>query len=206
MKKLFFLLLFFISINAKTQALYPGNIMLDLYGGFPNFGKMLVTSSLGNYQQLSLTGIGPSGFRAEYLIDDNIGVGVDMMYNYVDFKYQMIDTTWIGDELLFTSNDYHSIMKRIRVHFRLNYHMEHDNPRFDSYFGIGLGYNNRTFYSTKNDIDNTSEFKSRIQLLPLPISARVCYGGRFYFSQNIGLVGEVGLGGPLLSLGLALKY
>jgi hypothetical protein len=71
---------------------------------------------------------------------------------------------------------------------------------------VGAGYNNRIYNSTKNGLDNTNDFKSRIQLIPFPVSARVCLGGRYYFSQFIGLVGEVGLGGPLLSLGLALKY
>ena len=205
--KIFFLItLLFLSQSIKSQALYPGNIMLDIYGGFPNFGKMLITSGLENYQTDYLKGVGPSGFRAEYLVAENVGIGVDFMYNYVDFKYQMIDTVWSDDKLFFTTNDYHSKMDRIRVHFRMNYHIEHDNPRFDSYFGCGIGYNNRTYSSQKNNKDNTNEFKSRIQFLPIPVSARVCLGGRYYFSQFIGLVGEVGLGGPLLSLGLALKY
>jgi hypothetical protein len=206
MKRVVFLLFLLSSFFVKSQALYPGNLMLDFYGGFPNFGKLLVTSNSSNYQTVSLRGMAPSGFRGEYLIDDNIGFGFDFMYNYVDFKYQTIDTTWLGDQMIFKTDDIHSIMKRMRIQFRINYHFEHDNPRFDSYFGIGAGYNTRTFSSTKNDIDNTEDFKSTIQLIPLPISARVCIGGRYYFSQYVGVVGEVGLGGPLVSLGIALKY
>lgn len=200
------IILLFLSSSLKSQALYPSNLMLDFYGGVPNFGKMLVTSNLGKYETISLKGQGPSGVRAEYMIDENIGVGVDVMYNYVDFKYKLSDTSWLGDQLVLNSNDYHSIMKRLRVHFRFNYHIEHENPRIDSYFGFGIGYNSRTYSSTKNNLDNTSEFKSRIQLIPFPVSARVCFGGRYYFSQYVGLVGEVGLGGPLISVGLAFKY
>jgi hypothetical protein len=206
MKIIYLIIFLFISSTLKSQALYPSNLMLDFYGGFPNFGKILVTSNLGKYESISLNGLGPSGVRAEYMIDDNIGVGVDVIHNYVNFKYQLMDTSWFGDQLVINSNDYHSIMKRLRVHFRFNYHIEHENPRIDSYFGFGIGYNSRTYASTKNNLDNTSEFKSRIQLIPFPVSARVCFGGRYYFSQYVGLVGEVGLGGPLISLGLALKY
>ena len=206
MKIFFLFIVLFLSQSIKSQALYPGNVMLDIYGGFPNFGKMLVSSNLANVQTISLNGLAPSGVRGEYMIEDNIGVGFDVMYNYVNFKYQIMDTSWFGDQAVINSNDYHSIMKRVRVHFRFNYHIEHENPRIDSYFGFGIGYNSRTYSSTKNNLDNTSEFKSRIQLIPFPVSARVCFGGRYYFSQYIGLVGEVGLGGPLISLGLSLKY
>lgn len=206
MNRLVVLLFLLTSLNLKAQALYPGNIMFDTYGGFPNFGKMFITTNLDAYKTEYLKGIGPSGFRAEYLVDDNIGVGFDFMYNYVDFKYKMLDSSYFGDQIVTSNNEYHSIMKRLRIHFRFNYHFEHDDPRFDTYVGFGLGYNNRTYSSTKNGIDNTNEFKSRIQLIPFPVSARVCFGGRYYFSQYVGLVGEVGLGGPLVSLGLALKY
>lgn len=206
MKRIVILLCLLTSLSLKSQTLFPGNIMLDTYLGVPNFGKILVTSGLGANQTISLNGIGPSGFRAEYLVDDNLGVGIDLMYNYVDFKYQMNDTTWFGDNILIKSDYYHSVMERFRIQFRMNYHFEHANPRFDTYFGFGLGYNNRTYQSFKNNIDNTEEFKNSISLIPFPISARICAGGRFYFSQYLGLVGEVGLGGPLISVGLAFKY
>ena len=195
-----------LSLAVKSQALYPGNLMLDIYGGFPNFGKMLISSNLKNSQSISLNGLAPSGVRGEYLLDDNVGFGFDFMYNYVDFKYKMIDTSWIDDKMVFHMDDINSIMKRVRIQFRFNYHFENNNPRLDTYFGVGAGYNNRIFNSKKNGLDNTAEFKSRIQLIPFPVSARVCFGARYYFSQYIGLVGEVGLGGPLLSIGLALKY
>lgn len=205
MNRFFFILFIFFTLNVKSQSLYPGNIMLDLYGGAPNLGKILVASNLGVYETIKMNGLGPSGFRAEYMLDDNLGVGVDFIYNYVDFRYKLTDTLWFGDNLVLSSNEFHSVMKRTRLQFRLNYHFEHDNPRFDSYFGMGVGYNTRTYKSTKNNIDNTEEFQNRIQLIPFPISMRICFGGRYYFSQNIGLVGEVGLGGPLVSLGIALK-
>lgn len=204
-KYIFFFLLFTFNI-LRSQSLYPGNLMLDVYGGFPNFGKALVTSNIVANKINSLNSLAPSGVKLEFMLDDKIGVGFDCIYNYVNVKYQNNDTIWSGDDMILNTNDIHSKMQRLRVHFRLNYHFEHDNPRLDSYFGIGLGYNSRTFYSTKNTIDNTEEFRSSIQLIPIPVSARVCLGGRFYFSQYVGLVGEVGLGGPLVSLGIALKY
>jgi hypothetical protein len=40
----------------------------------------------------------------------------------------------------------------------------------------------------------------------LPFSMRLCTGIRYYFSDNIGANMELGLGGPLVSLGLSLKF
>ena len=39
----------------------------------------------------------------------------------------------------------------------------------------------------------------------LPFSLRLCYGYHYFFNYNWGIHGEVGLGGPLLSLGLSYK-
>jgi hypothetical protein len=206
MKNVILLLFLLINLNIFSQALYSGNVMFDSYLGFPNFGKSLIISGLSNQTNTTFKGLAPSGFRGEYLIDDNIGIGFDYMFNYADLKYKEIDTTWQNDQVNISYNDVHSIMRRNRFQIRLNYHIEHDNPRYDSYFGIGVGYNNRTYSSTRNQVDNTNEFMSRVQLIPFPISMRICMGGRFYFSQYVGLVAEVGLGGPLLSFGLALKY
>jgi hypothetical protein len=206
MKKLVLLFILFFSFFGKAQALYPGNIMLDGFLGYPNFGKGYIVSNLSNYTTTKFNGLAPSGIRGEYLIDDNIGVGFDFMYNYADLTYKEIDTLWQNDQMIINYNSVESLMKRYRLQFRFNYHFDSNNPRFDSYFGIGLGYNNRTFQSNRNGIDNTQEFRERVQILPFPISMRVCYGGRFYFSQNVGIVGEIGLGGPLFSVGLALKY
>ena len=35
---------------------------------------------------------------------------------------------------------------------------------------------------------------------------RVCLGGRYFFNENYGLVGEIGLGGALLRWGLSIKF
>lgn len=39
----------------------------------------------------------------------------------------------------------------------------------------------------------------------LPISMRLCTGIRYYFTPNIGLNAEIGVGGPIVSGGLSIK-
>ena len=41
---------------------------------------------------------------------------------------------------------------------------------------------------------------------PQPFSMRVCLGGRYFFTENYGLVGEIGLGGALVRAGLSIKF
>ena len=190
----------------SSQALYNGNIIIDGYLGAPNFGKLLISSNVNSDLVKQTSGLAPSGFRVEYMIQDNIGIGVDAIFNYVTTNYKELDTVLLNDQVLITTSDVLAQMKRARIHFRFNYHFDGINPHLDTYFGAGIGTNNRTFYSTRNGVDNTDEFRQSMHLIPVPISMRICVGGRYYFSRNIGVVGEFGFGGPLISLGLSLKY
>lgn len=39
----------------------------------------------------------------------------------------------------------------------------------------------------------------------IPVSARICTGLRYYFSPNVGVNMELGLGGPMISAGISCK-
>jgi hypothetical protein len=198
-----FLFLSWIS-SVSAQALYQGNIIVDGYLGFPNFGKLVMSSTIQHYSISNISGFPPSGFKGEYMISDNIGLGFDMNSNYVKAEYSSRDTTILNDILYVSVNNYITTMNRFRFQARFNYHFDTYHPFFDSYFGIGIGSNKKKYSSYKNGIDNTKEFTDEI-LLILPFSMRVCVGGRYYFSQNFGISGEFGVGGPLISVGLSLK-
>ncbi len=201
MKKLLFIVVILSSFSVKSQALYNGNMIFDSYLGFPNFGKILISSNIEN-DVVNLGGLAPSGFRFEYMVKDNLGVGVDAIFNNINAKYRQLDAS----SLDLTDTIIDAIMKRTRIQFRLNYHLDGINPRFDSYFGFGLGTNRRTFRATKNGVNNATEFEENLGLISVPFSMRVCIGSRYYIARNIGIVGEFGFGGPLVSLGLSLKY
>ena len=98
--------------------------------------------------------------------------------------------------------NYNLKTERTRIHFRFNYHFTKDE-NFDGYLGIGAGTNSRKNSYTSNDPYVTNEFDDT-ELLPF--SVRVCLGGRYFFNENYGLVGEIGLGGALLRGGLSIKF
>ena len=92
--------------------------------------------------------------------------------------------------------------ERTRIHVRFNYHFAKDE-NFDAYLGIGAGNNSRKNSITSNDpyftdVINDNEL--------LPFSMRVCLGGRYFFTENYGLVGEIGLGGAVVRAGLSIKF
>jgi hypothetical protein len=206
MKNILFVVVILLSFFSKSQALYSGNIIVEPYFGFPNFGKLFVGSQINSVSISYIKGVAPSGGRFEYMIKDNVGIGIDLIYNSVHAKYQQYDTVYMENQLFVNTSSIDAYMKRLRVQFRLNYHFEVANPQLDVYSGIGFGTNNRTYNAVRNgNIDYTSDFKNLMGLGSFPISMRLCAGFRYFFSSHWGIVSEFGLGGPLLSGGISYK-
>lgn len=198
---------FIFSSNTFSQAVREGNLIIDPYYGGPNFGKTFfsaVESANQGANNVETSGIGPAGLRIEYLLGDRLGLGIDAIYNSNNISFTAKDTITDengNDEI--QTNQYDYEMKRLRVHVRLNWHFNITNPDLDGYFGVGAGTNNRfrnTYQNgTKTDDDNLSN------LTLFPVSARLCLGTRYYFTDNLGLNLELGLGGPVVSGGLSLR-
>ncbi len=195
------------SISALGQATRQGNIIIDPYYGGPNFGKAFIEAvedqNPGNVN-FNARSIGPAGIRFEYMVGDRIGLGVDAIYNSRNITFNANDTITDGNgnqEIQVSSYEYD--MKRLRVQLRFNYHFDISNPDLDAYFGVGAGSNNRfrTTFENGTEIDDDLSNLTLIQF-----SARVCAGMRYYFTENIGLNAEIGLGGPLVSGGLSFKF
>jgi hypothetical protein len=193
--------------NTAQAQVEEGSIIIDPYYGFPNFGKSFgraIVTSLGeDGDDIVIGGIGPAGIRAEYMLADKLGLGVDFIYNTWNVTFDIDSTNPMG-----VTNQYETklSMQRIRIQARLNYHFV-STDQLDAYVGFGAGYNGRIFaINTElegydDDIDDAiaSQFT-------LPASVRVAVGMRYYFTDNIGFNAEFGLGGPLMSAGISLKF
>lgn len=198
------------STMAFGQAAQQGNVIIDPYYGFPNFGKSLL-STFENATEIDVKGIGPAGLRVEYMLSNKIGLGIDAIYNSnivsgnvtsTDSVYNGTTDTW--DYTSYTTLDRRS-MQRIRIQARMNFHFTIDNPNLDAYFGVGAGTNNRIRSYTRNGVEQIDNADlGNITLLPF--SMRLCTGARYYFTENIGANMEIGLGGPVISAGLSLKF
>lgn len=206
--------LIFSAFSTFSQANYQGSIIIDPYYGYPNFGASYYSllESNSTVSSFKSTGIGPAGLRAEYMVGDKIGVGFDFIYNSNTITNTNTDSTAVFNTI--TSNYDYSvtvsnekrIMQRVRFQARINFHFDISNPALDAYFGVGVGTNNRFRKYYVNGVEQVDSYTTAASSFTLfPVSMRICTGVRYYFSPNVGLNMELGLGGPMISAGISCK-
>lgn len=195
--------------TGATAQVEQGNMIVDLYYGFPNFGKTLwkVLEDDSSNANTKATGIGPLGGRFEYMIADNLGFGVDINYLSNGFEYDYTSSVYDTTTSTFVNQTYHVTYtkQKLRIMARLNYHFVQTDV-VDAYVGFGAGYKHKiNKFTSTNPNDSESELEAGLNLVP--VSIRICLGTRFFFTENIGINMELGAGGgPLLSGGLSLKF
>jgi len=185
--------------NVTAQAVSEGNIIIDPYYGYPNWGATLA-SSASNLDEINVTGIGPAGLRAEYMVADNFGIGIDFIYNSFNLKGTADSLNTDGS--VYKSYDVKTFAQRYRLHLRMNYHFV-STDAVDAYVGFGIGTNTRRFGVT-TDYPNYED--ASVTGAIIPVSARLALGMRYYFTDNIGLNVELGIGGPVISGGVSIKF
>ena len=82
---LFLLLLGYNCINVLAQ-IEQGTINADVYYGGPNLWKTVIKAIVPDSSGLSGFGFGPAGIRGDYLLNDNLGVGIDFIYTSAGVK------------------------------------------------------------------------------------------------------------------------
>jgi hypothetical protein len=207
---LFSFLLFSANVS-KAQILFAGNHVVEGYAGLPNMARFsgginLFTSEINTGEVSRFRGIAPSGIRYSYMITEDLSFGFDLMYNSSNITTSTTDTIYNGitGEWTYQQSTNQTITNRLRFHARMNFHIQTSRPESDSYFGIGIGSNNRWIESYKDNVFVEKLKGSDASLLPF--SMRICYGYRYFFGYNWGISGEVGLGGPLISIGASYKF
>jgi hypothetical protein len=194
-----------ISFNSLSQSLFVGNHLIEPYIGFPNVTKYIPMLALSQEPEnvTSYIGLPPSGFRYSYMLTDDISFGVDVIFDRSRKDFVSTDTIFQNGGWQYLAYKGQRTQTRLRLQARLNFHIPISQPNADSYIGLGFGSNNRWVKDYKNGVLDR-ELKGADAIL-IPFSMRVCYGYRYFFNYNLGIVGEIGIGGPLVSLGLSYK-
>jgi len=202
MKKIFTILFgsaLLATTNVNAQAVTQGNVIIDGYYGFFSISNSWIRDVTSSNSS-TFKSIGPVGGRFEYMVSDKIGIGLEG--NYHDRQVNWTGT--ITDTITNTSKDYSYTVgrKTIRVMPRINIHFG-GSDNFDGYFGVAAGYRSAGWYTVTND-PNYGNYGSGITLIPVAI--RLALGGRYFFTDNIGLNMEIGLGGgTMFHTGLTFK-
>ena len=215
MKKLLFLGLFAVTTvsntNVNAQAVEEGNILVDVYAGYGTaFNALFRAAYLGVDADSKLSAIDAIGVRAEYLVADQFGVGIDFTYSSAKIVDPYTKTVYTYDQNGFvtgsTVTPYEQTFstKKIGVMLSMNYHFL-ENDKIDAYANLGVGYKNRSYaYESTNPAEVSEELGVGTVI---PLALRVGVGMRYFFTDNIGINMNVGLGqGGWVNGGLALKF
>lgn len=209
MQRKFFLplILFFsfISVGLTNRAVAQveqGNIIIDGYYGFPNLMTGLLRSIATNASttsfDLKVTGVGPFGGRLSYMATDNIGIGLDVFYANSGFEYSDTIISGNGTRYFYKlSNPRPRFLARVDYHFNIA-------EKVDMYAGAGIGYSTAKYKLETNDPTFVLTQYSTRNLVP--VAYRIAFGTKFYFVKFLGAGVEVGLGGPLVTVGLSGKF
>lgn len=205
MKKKLLMLSIVLASSASTFAQTPveqGNIIIDPYLGIMQSNMLrsepTEVDEISNWKlnggQLAYGG------RFEYMLADNFGLGVDVNFVKSGSQYDYIGTDSLGNSTTY-SWDYTA--KKLRAMIRMNYHFV-QNERVDAYLGGGVGYKHTTRVWTITDPDNQNDLSLEKALIP--VAFRLALGTRIYFTENIGAMIELGLGGGTpLQFGVSVK-
>jgi hypothetical protein len=187
-----------------TSILYGQNTyMVSVHTGLGNPLKtnLRATEDLSNNSTAQFKGLNTSGFMFTTKVNEKFSFGLDLMYGSASVNFDENDTLFANGQWVYTTTNYDITKRRLRVQFRFNKHFG-NNPNFDQYVGFGVGGNKRWRKEFVNDTLITSDTSDPA----VPISMRVCYGFQYYPIYNLGIGGEVGLGGPFLQLMVTYKF
>ena len=210
MKNLFiYIALMFVTLTGtafmtKAQAVEKGNVMLDVYYGFPNLttGILRVAArSVTDVPNLKVSGVGPFGAKASYMVTDHVGIGLDFYYASSGVSYTDSGIDSIGTPYNYS---YHLTNPRPRFLARVDYHFG-NSEIVDFYGAAGLGYSGSRYKLVTDDPVFTLA-NYALREIRLPVAFRLAFGTKIYFVKNFGATAEIGLGGPLLTVGLSGKF
>ena len=214
----FFFLLATLNVNAQGNESFERNYFVhgQVYVGGPAWARKIYNFSTKFQDVISFSGTPTIGGNAQFFFYDWLSAGVEVTYRRTTLSYDVTDSTLyneLEDKLGIRIEDYTNFnpfgtynldLKRLRVLAKVNFHFLPDAKHSDFYLNLGVGYNGLL---TKFSKDGASvPFVNKVPNLSLPVSFRLGLGYSYYFINNLGVTAEVGLGGPLFSIGLSGRF
>lgn len=184
--------------NVSAQVVEQGNMIFDVYYGFPNLYSTVFRAAYtnsGSEENIKIGGLGPVGIRGEYMLADKFGIGLDIGFNNTKLSFSEFD---VVDNKTY---DYNFTTQKIGAMVTFNYHFL-DNDQVDLYGVFGVGYGNRSFkFESTDPLYDNSNVDA-----PIPVASRLGVGLRYFFTDNIGANIALGFGqGGLINAGLSVK-
>ena len=198
------------NLTAQDNCIEKGKFIVDAYYGYPyvagEWVKSTYNSTTNNTNIESVRNLNHIGGKLEYMISDNIGIGLEYTYASVKAKYKEENTTMnsFGSSVT-TINHYTVQLYKQRILGRINFHFA-TTKQLDPYATIGFGYKVSLLKSNNpNDAESISAFNKNFSNL-LPVAIRFGVGLRYFITPNFGLNVEAGVGGPSVQGGVTVKF
>lgn len=173
--------------NNDNQFTKPHGLTISLGYGTPSIIRTYLKIK-NTHNDYWIKGSGPYMFKFEYFFLNKISIGLNATYSAS--KIAWMDDGY--DTVIHNVRPYEYGVKAKEISglLRANYHFGH-RKKLDNYAGLGFGYGYITLesYSTAplNQINATNS-------VPRPITIEATYGMRYYFTKNIAIYTELGLG------------
>jgi hypothetical protein len=119
----------------------------------------------------------------------------------LEFLIPILESTHRGNAY---SYSYSLTNPRPRFLARVDYHFG-NSEIVDFYGAAGLGYSGSRYKLVTDDPVFTLA-NYALREIRLPVAFRLAFGTKIYFIKNFGATAEIGLGGPLLTVGLSGKF
>lgn len=181
-----------------------GDIILTGSYGVPNFLTTALKDAyeLPTHENLDVTSSGSIALRGSYSISNILSVGLEVDHSSSCIQWQ-VNSTHIPDDSINTpsSHTFSLQASRLRILGILNYHF-YIRERYNLYFGFGLGYNHLNINFGMN---RPGDHEMASPCL-LPVSARTKVGFNYYLNKAIAINSEIGIGGPLASIGITGRF
>lgn len=217
----FYILALLLSINCKAQAVEEGDEIISayygpsLFKGFYNPYGIGYSSTASTYKT---NDIGTFGINSEYLVNDVIGLGVDLYYNKTESMWTEVVEKYDPNSGLYQLNTYNykvgaptfAALGRVNFHYSSAFSMlSMLSEEFDSYVIVAFGYKKTTYKVTTNDPDYV--FTPSRTLFSLftpsnPIGGKLGAGFRYFITDETGINLEVMAGQPYIAGGISFRF
>ena len=194
------LLISLFTFKTQAQESYKGNILISAYCGLPNTLRLNLAATEDIPNDARYSGLSPFGVRGVMKVNNNVSIGFDVIYGFAKAQYSITDSVFTNGQWSSETNDYSISKRRLRPQFRINRHFT-TGSNLDHYVGFAVGGNSRWTKEYVNKVLITENTKEST----IGLSMRLCYGFSYSLTHNIGLGGEIGLGGPLLQMAVTYK-
>lgn len=217
MKKLNYYLILFLFIQfaivAKAQkgndgsekCIGEGKFIVDGYYGYPYVMGSLIKdyygSNNGNLGDEKVVNYNHMGGKFEYLINDMVGMGIDYTYAKALYTYTDSYYTTVNGQSTIKYDRFTESLTKQRFLLRVNVHFA-TTAELDPYATAGVGYK-QTIFKTNNPNNYNYDLSF---YNAFPVAFRLGAGLRWFFTDNIGVNVEAGIGGPAVQGGVCLKF